>query len=165
MKTFVPCVLLLGAVPVALAQANNNDDAPLQVNREADSYAIAEQLYAQARMGGMDSASRRGVYQRAAALFGEFAKQFPQSSNAVKAIYLQAVCLDEAGDDAASSKVLATLANTKKGEYASFSFGTRPSDQLPPSLQFPAPPFHLLICDINRTMPPPTTTDGSSAAP
>lgn len=134
MKKFVPCVLLLGGVtvPMALAQANNNDDAPLQVNREADSYAIAEQLYAQARMGGMDSASRRAIYQRAAALFAEFAKNFPQSPNAIKAIYLQAVCLDEAGDDAASSKVLAMLANTRKGEYAAaaaYKLGTLASDR------------------------------------
>lgn len=134
MKKLVPCVLILGgvAVPTVPAQTKNNDDAPLTINRESDSYAIAEQLYAQARATGMDSASRRATLQRAGALFGEFVRNFPRSGNATKAQYLQAVCLAEAGDDAASNKVLASLANTKKGEYAAaaaYKLGTLASER------------------------------------
>lgn len=134
MKPFVPCILLLGSVATqaAMAQVNTDDDSPLQVNREADSFAIAEQLYAQAHSAGMDSASRKATLQRVASLFGEFAKSYPQSKNAQKALYLQAVCLAEAGDDSASNKVLAVLANTMNGEYsaaAAYKLGTLASER------------------------------------
>ncbi|MBR5522003.1 MAG: tetratricopeptide repeat protein [Akkermansia sp.] len=134
MKNLVPCVLLMGgvALPSALAQENNSDDEALQINQEADSYAIAEQLYAQSRGASADPASRRASLQRAAALFGDFVKKFPQSSNVTKALYLQAVCLAESGDESASNKVLATLANTKKGEYAAaaaYKLGTLAFDR------------------------------------
>lgn len=127
-------MLLLGGVatPWVQAQIKNGDDAPLEINREADSYAIAEQLYAQVRSTGMDTASRKAGLLRSAALFGEFAKNYPQSALATKALYLQAICLADAGDEAASNKVLATLANTKKGEYAAaaaYKLGTLASER------------------------------------
>ncbi len=127
-------MLMLGGVvvPATMAQSNNPDDAPLEVNREADSYAIAEQLYAQSRAAGMDSATRKATLQRVAALFGEYVRNFPEAENANKALYLQAVCLADAGDVAASNKVLATLANTKKGEYAAaaaYKLGTLASER------------------------------------
>ena len=134
MKNFVPCALLLGGVAVATAQAQgtNNDDDTLQVNLEADSYEIAEQLYAQSRGTSADAASRKASLQSAAALFGDFVKKFPQSQNGTKALYLQAICLSESGDEAASNKVLAVLANTKKGEYAAaaaYKLGTLAFDR------------------------------------
>lgn len=134
MKPFVPCILVLGGVvvPPAVAQANTEDDSPLQVNREADSFAIAEQLYAQAHSAGMDSASRKATLLRVASLYADFAKTYPQSANAQKALYLQAICLAEAGDDDTSNKVLAVLANTMKGEYAAaaaYKLGTLASER------------------------------------
>ncbi len=119
-------------VPVAHAQSNNPDDAPLEVNHEADTYAIAEQLYAQARTTGMDYNTRRATLQRVASLFGEYARNYPEADNTNKALYLQAVCLADAGDVAASNKVLAALANTKKGEYAAaaaYKLGTLASER------------------------------------
>ena len=94
-------------------------DAPLVANAEADGYAIAEQLYAQAR-NTPDSMARSQAMKRAADLFARFVERFPKSANAEKALYLQAICLAEAGDAAASNDTLGVLANQRKGEYSSW---------------------------------------------
>lgn len=118
-KSFI-CLTTLSLLcaPVVVGQAADDEDA-LTVDREADSYAIAEHLYRQARQAGMDNQSRRMGLARAALLFGEFVKEFPSSPNAVKAHYMQAICLEEAGDRAGADVVLEQVAARKNGgEFA-----------------------------------------------
>lgn len=118
MKNQFSTMLALGISLVpAIAQQSVPDDAPLVVNAETDSYAIAEQLYSQAR-NTPDAAARSQAMGQAARLFGNYVTRFPKSSNLGKAMYLQAICLSEAGDAAASNNILGQLANNQKGEYA-----------------------------------------------
>ncbi len=94
------------------------EEEELVVDREADSYAIAEHLYSQARQAGLDADSRRLGMARAALLFENFVKEFPQSSRAIRAQYLQATCLEATGDNAAAAAVLQKIAdNPNGGEY------------------------------------------------
>ncbi len=135
--TLLPSLLALSAVlsPAADAQqarrpapAPQSGDGPLVANAEADSYAIAEQLYAHAQTRGMDAASRAAIMNRASELFGDFIKKFPNNENRDKAQYLQAICQAEAGNQKASNTNLAALANTRKGEYAAaaaYKLGTQ----------------------------------------
>ncbi len=101
----------------AFAQQPAVADGPLVANAEADGYAIAEQLYAQAR-NTTEPMARSQAMGRAAQLFANFVIRFPQSPVSDKAIYLKAVCEAEAGDMAASNATLGELANGHKGEYA-----------------------------------------------
>ena len=115
MNTRISAMLVLGLTLVpAFAQQN---DAPLVANAEADGYAIAEQLYIQAR-NTPDSMARTQAMMRAAELFGKFNTKYPKSSQREKALYLQAICQAEGGDAAGSNKTLGLLANNHKGEYA-----------------------------------------------
>ncbi len=120
MKKSLPCVAVLGmlAVPCTLAQQQSQGDTPLVVNEEEDSFAIAEQLYAQARATGHDAAARVSTMSRAARLFGDFVRRFPKSPHRDKALYLQAICQEESGNMAAANATLGTLANNSRGEYA-----------------------------------------------
>lgn len=111
-------VLALGVTLVpAFAQQPAAEDAPLVANAEVDGFAIAEQLYTQARTT-TDASARAQAMKQAAELFARFTAKFPKSSNCQKAMYLQAICQSEAGDAAASNSTLGTLANNHKGEYA-----------------------------------------------
>ena len=110
-------MLALGISLVPAFAQQNETEAPLVANAEVDNYAIAEQLYTQARAVAEPDA-RAQVMSRAAALFAQFVSKFPQSANKDKAMYLQAVCQAEAGDQEGSNKTLGTLANNHKGEYA-----------------------------------------------
>ncbi|MBQ2380576.1 MAG: tetratricopeptide repeat protein [Akkermansia sp.] len=117
-KSFA-CLMALGMLPVPALYAQQADDADLVVNPEDDAYAIAEHLYAQARQSGVDAESRQVGLSRAAVLFGDFVKKYPQSANATKAQYLQAVCLEECGEIAKSDAVLEKVAARKNGgEFA-----------------------------------------------
>ncbi|MGN0821779.1 MAG: tol-pal system YbgF family protein [Akkermansia sp.] len=113
-QVLIPALLLASAS----AWAQNADSRPLVTNEEADTYAIAEQLYTQARSPELDSVSRRSAMKRAGELFADFLKRFPKSSRYQKALYQCAVCQSEAGEDAAANKSLAKLANETHGEYA-----------------------------------------------
>ncbi|MBP3498512.1 MAG: tetratricopeptide repeat protein [Akkermansia sp.] len=118
MKKQFSTMLALGVSLVpAFAQQPESADAPLVANAESDGYAIAEQLYSQAR-ATTDAAARSQAMSQAARLFGNYAAKFPKSPNREKAIYLQAICQAESGDAAASNSTLGTLANNHKGEYA-----------------------------------------------
>ena len=111
-------MLALGVSLVpAFAQQPAGSDGPLVANAEADGYAIAEHLYAQAR-NTTEPISRAQAMARAAQLFGNFVNRFPQSPLGDKAMYLKAICEAEAGDAAASNNTLGVLANKHKGEYA-----------------------------------------------
>jgi TolA-binding protein len=118
MNTRFSSMLALGfSLVPAFAQQPEQAEAPLVANAEADGYAIAEQLYAQAR-NTTEPVARTQAMKRAADLFARFTERFPKSANAEKALYLQAICLAEAGDAAASNNTLGVLANQRKGEYA-----------------------------------------------
>ncbi len=119
--TLLPSLVALSAIitPVADAQQRrSNADGALVANQEADSYAIAEQLYQHAQTKGMDAASRTAVMNRAAELFGNFVKKYPNNTNRDKALYLQSICQAEAGNQKASNATLTALAEKSKGEYA-----------------------------------------------
>lgn len=112
-------LLVFGLLPLPAVHAQQTEDDALVVNREEDSYAIAEHLYAQARQPGMDAQSRRQGMERAAVLFGDFVKDFPKSAHVAKAQYLQAVCQEEAGDKAGSDATLEKVAGRRNGgEFA-----------------------------------------------
>ncbi len=136
-QALLPSLVALSAVlaPAADAQqvrrpaaASNAADGPLVANTEVDSYAIAEQLYAHAQTRGMDAASRTAIMNRAAELFGDFIKKYPDNENRDKAQYLQAICQAESGNHKASNANLANLANNRHGEYAAaaaYKLGTQ----------------------------------------
>ncbi len=136
-QVFLPSLVALSAALAATADAQqkkqatpapNAADGPLVANAEADSYAIAEQLYSHAQTRGMDAASRTAIMNRAAELFGDFIRKFPSNENRDKAQYLQAICQAEAGNQKASNTNLANLANTRHGEYAAaaaYKLGTQ----------------------------------------
>ena len=109
-------VLGISLVP-AFAQDPASGDGPLVANAEADGYAIAEHLYAQARTA-TDPVARSQAMSRAAQLFHDFSTRFPKSAVSDKAMYLKAICQAEAGDLASSNNTLGELANGHKGEYA-----------------------------------------------
>lgn len=118
MKTPFSSMLALGVSLVpAFAQQTNQNEAPLVANAEMDGYAIAEQLYAQAR-NTTEPVARAQAMKSAAGLFEKYTKRFPKSANIEKAKYLLAICQAEAGDTAASDNTLSALANQHKGEYA-----------------------------------------------
>ena len=110
-------MLALGVSLVPAFAQQTETEAPLVANAEVDNYAIAEQLYTQAR-AVTDPAARAQVMGRAAELFAQFVTKFPQSANKDKAMYLQAICQAETGDEEGSNKTLGNLANHHKGEYA-----------------------------------------------
>lgn len=119
---FFPVVMKsisLSVLPLLLlsAAAQQGGDAPLVVNREADSYAIAEQVYTQARHTA-DANARSSAMYRAAELFATYLKTYPRAANRDRALYLLAVCRAESGDAAASNATLETLVRSAKGEYA-----------------------------------------------
>ena len=114
MKQALPLTLACAALAAPLAAQSG---APLSVNAQADSFAIAEQLYTQAR-NATDPTDRTLSMRRAAELFAEYQRRYPTSPQRQKAMYYQALCLAEAGDLAASNEKLGILANTTRGEYA-----------------------------------------------
>ncbi len=138
----IPSLLLAGAVLAPLAEgartrqqsrAQGAQDASLVVNKEADSFAIADQLYAQALATKSDPVSRRALMSRSAELYGNFVKNYPMSSLRDKAQYLQAICLDESGDGRKAHEALTTIADKRKGEYAAaaaYTLANRAADQL-----------------------------------
>ena len=111
----VPALSVLLVVPTLGQQKPT--EGPLVVNEEADSYAIAEQVYLQAR-NTQGAADRAAAMKRAAELFGSYVRKFPKAANHNRALYLQALCQAEAGENAASNNNLAKLANKTHGEYA-----------------------------------------------
>lgn len=111
----VPALSVLLVLPTAAQQKST--DGPLVVNEEADSYAIAEQVYQQAR-NTQEPDARLAAMKRAAELFGAYVRKFPKAANNNRALYLQALCQAEANENAASNNNLAKLANNAHGEYA-----------------------------------------------
>lgn len=114
MKKALLCTLACAALAAPL-HAQYGDS--LSVHAQEDSFAIAEQLYMQAR-NVADPTDKTQAMRRAAELFADFIQRYPSSSLRQKAMYYQALCLADAGDLAASNAKLGVLANTTRGEYA-----------------------------------------------
>ncbi len=128
-RAFRFLVFLLTIPPLLWAKEN---DQALLVKPRQDAMAIAEQLYAQASAQSSDPDQRRIDLQNAAKLFEDYVRRFPKAPDKDKALYRQAVCLDEAGDPAAANTILGTLANNMHGEYsaaAAYRLGTQSADR------------------------------------
>lgn len=109
--TFVTGLLTLGAGLGCVAFAQQKPAADnLKADRERDTFAIAERLYNQGRTAELDATTRNNVLLRAAELLETFVKDFPQSENRNKALYMRATCLETASRDAQSQAVLKVLA-------------------------------------------------------
>lgn len=91
----------------------------LVANAQKDSFDIALQLYEQAATRGAgDTEQRNSDYARAAALFAQYIENYPKAADRDKALYLQAICLEESGNLAGSNELLGLLTSSAKGEYA-----------------------------------------------
>lgn len=116
MKILARCPWVLAGMMLPVLAQGAGDT--LVSNQEADAYDIADQLYAQTRVVNMDPAARAALCMRAASLYGDFAKRFPNSKLKNKALYLQAVCYEEAGEHTAAQSCMESLATRSEGEYA-----------------------------------------------
>ncbi len=105
-----------------VAEAVEDEQTPLVANREADSMAIAEQMYAQSQTAELrDRPVERGdLLRRAASLFADFAARYPQSSLRSKALYYQAACLMDIGDVPQANLALAEIATKYQGRNDEF---------------------------------------------
>lgn len=122
-------ILIMLAVQVASAQ---QADRPLVSRPRTDAMAIAEQVYSQAKAQVADPEQKQSDLLQAAKLFSDYVKRFPKAPDVNKALYLQAVCLDEAGNPTAANELLGRLANNMRGEYsaaAAYKLGTQASDR------------------------------------
>ena len=126
--TLLP-LILLAAVAHAPVHAQ---DAALAANPQADALAIAEQLYNQARGQTDESNQKLEDLRRAADLFADYLQKYPNAKERDKALYLQAICREEAGESAAANVLLGQLANNFHGEYAAaaaYKLGTQATDR------------------------------------
>ncbi len=118
--TFLPTAYLLTcAVTPCLAQEAPTD--ALEVDVERDSFQIAEQLFAQSQDADIDDATRQSLLKQAVELFDDFARAYPKSQFAERALYIKASCHDALGQESSANKVYQKLAASSKGEYASAS--------------------------------------------
>ncbi|MBR7109009.1 MAG: hypothetical protein IKC90_03135, partial [Akkermansia sp.] len=122
-KTILSSLLLIGAGVVCAAPAakkttaakNNTPVADvLKSDKERDSFAIAEQLYRQGNVEGLDDTARRNILGRVSELLKKFADEFPESANRTKALYMCATCEEKLGRKDAVQAVLKQLAASEK---------------------------------------------------
>lgn len=109
---------VLLSMPVVSAQTGDGD--ALVANPEEDTFAIAYQLYRQANTMRGDDAGKKAVYSRAAHLFGEFARKFPNSSKLSQANFMKALCQEKAGKIKDSNKTKAQMADAWKAGVDEF---------------------------------------------
>ncbi len=122
--------LFLLLCPIIAAQDANQ--RTLDARPTEDRLAIAEQLYAQARTEGADPEQKKNDLLKAADLFANYLTKYPRAADRDKALYLQAVCLEEAGDPATANEKLGVLANKMHGEYAAaaaYKLGIQAADR------------------------------------
>lgn len=122
-KTVLSSLLLIGAGVVCAAPAakkttatKNNTPAAdvLKSDKERDSFAIAEQLYRQGNVEGLEETARRNILGRVSELLKKFADEFPESANRTKALYMCATCEEKLGRKDAVQAVLKQLAASEK---------------------------------------------------
>lgn len=115
MKKILFLTLLPGLLsPLSFGQQQSDE---LVANEELDSFAIAEQLYLQARSDKGEPSGRAAMLNRAAELFGRFTTRYPKSELYGRAAYMQAACLAELGNEGSAFAILGKLANGAYGEY------------------------------------------------
>ena len=108
--------LLAVSVGVAAAAPASKRAATdeLTANRERDTYAIAEQLYRQGHVAGLDDATRKNILTRVCELQQTFVKDFPNSPLKTKALYMRATCAEEIGQKELSREVYKELTSAGK---------------------------------------------------
>lgn len=100
-------------------------------NPQQNAMDIALTVYKQATIQ-KDTEQKRRDFLSAAELFEKYERQYPNAKDKPKALYMRAICLEEAGYTAEANLVLGQLANTMHGEFsasAAYSLGTQASDQ------------------------------------
>ncbi len=103
----------------------------LTSNSQRNALDIATTVYSQATLQ-KDPDQKREDLLKAAELFGQYGDQYPTAKDRDKALYMQAICLDEAGYSDKANQILGILANTMHGEYcasAAYKLGIQASDQ------------------------------------
>ncbi len=117
-RTILNCLL---AVPFAVATAapaanrTQTVKSELKMDREQDTYTVAETLYRQGYMEGQTPAMRDKILERAQVLLGNFVKEYPESGLRSKALYMQATCLSTLKKETEKMRVLESLAATGPG--------------------------------------------------
>ncbi len=103
----------------------------LSSNPQRNALDIAMTVYSQAALQ-KEPDQRREDLLKAAELFGQYEHQYPTAKDKDKALYMRAICLDEAGYSGEANQILGILANTMHGEYcasAAYRLGIQASDQ------------------------------------
>ena len=120
------CALaMMSALPVLSQSA-------LQVDKEKDSLAIAEQLYAQSLNQNLSAKEKLATLRQAMDLFARFVATYPKSKLVPRAEYLRATCLTELGMSSQANQLLQSIATRTKGEYAAaaaYKMGSHASAQ------------------------------------
>lgn len=123
-------VLAAGVLCAAPASKSAPSADVLKSDKERDSFAIAEQLYRQGNVEGLDDTARRNILSRVSTLLKNFVEEFPNSANKTKALYLRATCEEKLGRKDILREVLTELAAVKsesKDEFiaaAAYKLGT-----------------------------------------
>lgn len=111
--------LLAISMTVATAAPAAKEPRPsqpeLKMDREQDTFTVAETLYRQGYMDGQTVEMRNKILERAQALLGNFVKEYPDSGLRSKALYMQATCLSTLKKEADKMRVLEALAATGPG--------------------------------------------------
>jgi len=117
-RAILSCLL---AVPLTVATAApagkpaQAEKSELKMDREQDTFTVAETLYRQGYMEGQTPAMRDKILERAQVLLGNFVKEYPESGLRSKALYMQATCLSTLKKEADKMRELQALAASGPG--------------------------------------------------
>lgn len=109
-------VLAAGVLCAAPAAKSAQAADVLKSDKERDSFAVAEQLYRQGNVEGLEDTARRNILSRVSILLDNFVKEFPESANKTKALYMRATCEEKLGRKDVVREVLSQLAASEKKE-------------------------------------------------
>lgn len=115
-NTVLGGLLVIGAGLAAAAPAAKSTPAAdvLTSDKERDSFAIAEQLYRQGNVEGLEDSARRNILSRVSELLKSFVDEFAESPQKTKALYMRATCEEKLGRKDAVREVLEQLAKAEK---------------------------------------------------
>lgn len=105
---------------VPTAQPVESGNTTLAARPEADSLAIAENIYAQSQTPTVkqNPEEYKQILTQAATLYGQFIEKFPRSAERPKALYRYATCLQELGNNAGCEQILQTIVRESRGPIA-----------------------------------------------